>query len=84
MNLRLTLTISEPQFPFLHCLNLHCLGRPNELPMRSHNLPDQDRSGKDCLALEREKQLPQYFRPHLLRTAEGNSSRAELGLTSPH
>lgn len=37
-----------------------------------------------CSASEREKQLPQYFRSHILRKGLSNSSGAEPDSTSPH
>ena len=58
VSLKPTLAIFElVSFPALRGLNLHSLGRPNEISMRSHHLPARDRNGKDYWALEREKQL---------------------------
>lgn len=58
----------------LQGLDRQYLGRPNELPMSSHQLPAQGGGEKDCVALKREKQLPQHFLSHILWKGVANFS----------
>lgn len=69
--------LSLSLFPFLHLVNL--IAEFGETIINVF-VP----GGKGCAASEREKQLPQYFRPHSLQKGLGDSSGAEPDSTSPY